>query len=213
MVHKSCKTISAALAYDCPDTGEVLILIVNQAIYIPSLTHNLLCPMQLWMNDVQVSDQPKFLTDNPDNKTHALVLKDQDDEDFVIPLDLCGVTSYFPTRTPTSDEYASCRRFDLTSPDPPWDPQDDSFARMKCRPERPSNDRFPPFAQGDPMTLSRLCFLIRDRRKPHASRLLCKHAWRLFPLHKLPLLEKLSMPRLWHVDGDVDWNVQRIPFE
>ena len=129
VVHKSCKTISAALAYDCPDTGEVLILLVNQAIYIPSLTHNLLCPMQLWMNDVQVSDQPKFLTDNPDNKTHALVLRDQDDEDFVIPLDLCGVTSYFPTRTPTSDEYASCRRFDLTSPDPPWDPQNDSFAR------------------------------------------------------------------------------------
>ena len=66
--------------------------------------------MQLWMNDVQVSDQPKYLTDNPDASTHALVLKDSDDEDYVIPLDLHGVTSYFPTRTPTSEEFASCHR-------------------------------------------------------------------------------------------------------
>ena len=43
----SLQTVSAALAYDSPDTGETLILVVHQAIYLPYLPHNLLSPMQL----------------------------------------------------------------------------------------------------------------------------------------------------------------------
>ena len=42
---KDLKVVSAAIAYDCPDTGEVIIIKINQAIYIKSMFHNLLCPM------------------------------------------------------------------------------------------------------------------------------------------------------------------------
>ena len=40
-------TISAAMAYDLPDTGETVILLVHQAMHIPHLPHNLISPMQL----------------------------------------------------------------------------------------------------------------------------------------------------------------------
>jgi hypothetical protein len=41
------RTVSAALAYDDALTGQTIILIVNQAIYIPDLAHNLLSTMQV----------------------------------------------------------------------------------------------------------------------------------------------------------------------
>ena len=43
---KQYDTVSSALAYDHPQTGEVLLLVLHQAIHIPHLDHHLLCPMQ-----------------------------------------------------------------------------------------------------------------------------------------------------------------------
>ncbi len=43
---KTYATISGALAYDDPVTGEVYHLVINQAIHISPLDHHLLCPMQ-----------------------------------------------------------------------------------------------------------------------------------------------------------------------
>jgi hypothetical protein len=37
--------VSGALAYDDPITGEVLLLVIHQAIYIKEITNHLLCPM------------------------------------------------------------------------------------------------------------------------------------------------------------------------
>jgi hypothetical protein len=94
----SLRTVSAALAYDSPDTGETLILVVHQAIHLPSLPHNLLSPMQLRLNDVKVNDIPKFLTENPTAYDHAIVTTGCDtDDELLIPLSLDGVVSVFWT--------------------------------------------------------------------------------------------------------------------
>ena len=55
---KDLKVVAAVLAYDCPKTGEVIILRINQAIYIKSMSNNLLCPMQLRANDIKLFDCP-----------------------------------------------------------------------------------------------------------------------------------------------------------
>jgi hypothetical protein len=39
---KDLRTVTAALAYDYPITGETVILLIHQAIYIPEIGHNLL---------------------------------------------------------------------------------------------------------------------------------------------------------------------------
>jgi hypothetical protein len=54
------RTVTAVVAYDDPVSGETILLIINQAIYIPTLEHNLLCPMQMRLNDVLVSEIPSF---------------------------------------------------------------------------------------------------------------------------------------------------------
>ena len=38
---KNCRTVSAAVAYDSPNGGEVIVLVMHQAIYIPGMDHNL----------------------------------------------------------------------------------------------------------------------------------------------------------------------------
>jgi hypothetical protein len=54
------QTVSAALAYDDLTSGVVRILIIHQAILFGPTDHNLLCPMQLRMNDVRVEEIPNF---------------------------------------------------------------------------------------------------------------------------------------------------------
>ena len=44
--------VNAAVAYDCPHSGEVIILKINQAIHIDTMCNNLLNNMQFRMNEV-----------------------------------------------------------------------------------------------------------------------------------------------------------------
>ena len=69
---KDKNVVDVAVAYDCPHTGEVLILKINQAIHINFMEHNLLCVMQCRLNDVKIFDCPKFLTDNPTTLYHSI---------------------------------------------------------------------------------------------------------------------------------------------
>lgn len=50
------KVVDVAIAYDSPRNGMVHILRINQAVLVPTIEHNLLCPMQLRLNDVDVND-------------------------------------------------------------------------------------------------------------------------------------------------------------
>ena len=68
------QTVSAAVAYESPTTGEVFIIEVHQAILIDHLHNNILCPMQTRMYDVKVNDIPKYLTDNTTDQTYSLVM-------------------------------------------------------------------------------------------------------------------------------------------
>ena len=91
---RDIKVVSAVVAYDDPVSGEPILLQINQAVYIPTVRSNLLCPMQVRLHDVKVDECPKFLSDNPTDKTHAIVLNEGEDDEYLIPLSLNGVTSY-----------------------------------------------------------------------------------------------------------------------
>ena len=106
-VSKGLRTVSVALAYDDPVSGETVILLVNQAIHIPDISHkNLLLTMQVRLNDVRINDCPRFLSENVSDVTHSIVIPDEDsDQPYIIPLALQGVTSTFPTRKPTREEF------------------------------------------------------------------------------------------------------------
>jgi hypothetical protein len=66
--------ITGALAYDHPE-GETFIIVVNQALSIPTLDDNLVCTNQCRMNDVIIDECPKYLSPNPTDDTHTLTCK------------------------------------------------------------------------------------------------------------------------------------------
>ena len=150
-----CNVPAALAYYDDAMTGQIVILVVNQAIYIPDLNHKLLGTMQLRLNDVKVNDVPHFLTDKPDENTHSLV-KPTGDDPYVIPLTLKGVaSSSFPTRKPTQDEYETLPHLHLTSDEPQHDPHDPGYAEHEevlCNYVLATGDRI-----GAPPPVHRIC--------------------------------------------------------
>jgi hypothetical protein len=103
-------TVSGVIGYVHPLDGKQYYLVIHQAIHIPSLQHNLLCPMQLCINDIIINEQPKFMTEDPDNQCHALIVLIKDDESSVIRLMLDGSTSYFPTFKPKRSSMRPLRK-------------------------------------------------------------------------------------------------------
>ena len=81
------------------------ILVVHQAIRIQTTESNLLCPMQVQMNDIKVDKTLKVFTENPTDIMHAISSKNGDGIQVPIPLSLRAVTSYFPTGKPTKEEF------------------------------------------------------------------------------------------------------------
>jgi hypothetical protein len=98
------------------------------------MQHNLLATMQLRLNDLIVNNIPKFLTDKPNEFTHTVTVRGKSadpDDRIVIPLTIHGVTSSYPTRKPSAQEYESCRLYDLTFESPDYNPHDITYSRQE----------------------------------------------------------------------------------
>jgi hypothetical protein len=110
-------------------------LIINQAIHIPHLDHQLLCPMQCCVNDMIVNNQPKFLATDPTDQTHALTLTDPNNplQPVILPLTLRGVTLVLNLRSMTIDEFNSHDHLRLhsTSETLTWDPTTDLYEQQE----------------------------------------------------------------------------------
>ena len=152
---RNLRTISGALAYDDPTSGNTVVLIIHQAIHIPTMKHNLLTPMQLRMNDIRVRDIPRFLIDTrgtEDDEHHAITIPgNEETADYIIPLSLHGIISFFPTRKPSTHEFDTCTRYELTYESPLWDPSSTDFLDQETNAQhahRPGRAR----ATGDHVT-------------------------------------------------------------
>ena len=131
----NCRTVSAVVAYDHPETGDVYMLVLHQAILLPKMKSNLLCPMQMRDNDIRVNDEPKHMALNPTDEDHAITIQGlQDKEALQIPLSIRGVISYFPSRKPTRQEWEASdlsRQLELTAEAPEWDPTTSHFEEQE----------------------------------------------------------------------------------
>ena len=129
------KIVSVSYAYDDPTTGEVWQLVVNQAIYAPTMPNSLLCPMQMRMNDVVINECPRCVATDPTDDTHTIRARGMDGTITRIPLTVKGVTSCVLIRKTNETEYLECKRnkriIELTAEDPVWDPHDTQFERAE----------------------------------------------------------------------------------
>ena len=133
----NCRIISAVVAYDHPASGDIYLLVIHQAILIPDKPNNLLCPMQLRDHGLAVNDEPKYMALNPMEEHRAITFRDRNTQGgglLRIPLELHGVTSYFPSRKPTKEEYENTPedlRVELTAEAPDWDPASKTFQQQE----------------------------------------------------------------------------------
>jgi len=129
---RKATVVDAAIKYTRRDTGDPMILLINQAILVPEVDHCLLCPMQCRINGVEINEVPRFLTSNPTTSSHSIVIADPTDDahHYTIPLQLEGVVSYFEYTLPTSAEFEdeNIPHLELTAEGPAWEPYDDDYA-------------------------------------------------------------------------------------
>jgi hypothetical protein len=112
---KDVPIASVATAWDSPEDGRTLILVINKALYFGNrMNHTLLCPNQLWFNGIKVHDMPKACDPS---SPRAIIIPGQ----IQFPLELHGVISFLKTRKPTEEKILKCDRFELTS-SAQWNP-------------------------------------------------------------------------------------------
>ncbi len=116
--------VDGAVAYDCPYSRETSILLVRNALYIPSMDHNLIPPFIMRAGGVTVNDVPKIHCTDPTVDDHCIVFGDKD---FRIPLQLIGTFSYFHSRLPTVQELHDCDKYFITPDARDWNPHCTSF--------------------------------------------------------------------------------------
>ena len=126
-----CPTISRAIVYDHPISGQVYILVYHQAINFPRLKNHLMCPMQSHLAGVRINELPKFLAEDPYEQTHAIIFDDplNPNEPLITLLVLKGVTMYFPSSKPRESEYSDelIPYIDMTIEAPVYEPIETSF--------------------------------------------------------------------------------------
>jgi hypothetical protein len=123
---KQVPIVDAAISYDCPYTQQTHLLIIRNALYIPSMKNNLLPPFILREAGLQVKDVPKIHVDDPDVSDHSITFPD---DNLRIPLQLWGIFSFFHTRIPTLDEITHAEPIFLTPDSHNWDPYSEHFAK------------------------------------------------------------------------------------
>ena len=124
------QVVTAAIAYDDPNTLQTHILIFHQALYIPTMDRHLLATFQLRDHGVIVNETPLLHTDSGQwhVSTHTL---HHPDCDVVLPLTLEGTMSGLDVRQLTWEEIdnidGNVVHLHMTS-SATWDPHSPHFA-------------------------------------------------------------------------------------
>ena len=120
---KECYTISGTLAYTHPFTGIRYHLVIHQAVHMPELRHQFLCPMQSQVDGVTITEYPSIYCNESDQESHAIVTEYEYGDNVILPFFLNGVTSHLDVNTLSRDEFEAhdCPWLNLTHCDPTWD--------------------------------------------------------------------------------------------
>ena len=70
------REVNDTVCYDNPHNGQKYTLMINHMVQISGLPNHLSCPMQCWLNGVQIDEVPKFLADSPSKTAYAIQIRD-----------------------------------------------------------------------------------------------------------------------------------------
>ena len=124
--------VDAVIAYDCPYSLKTYLLVARNALYIPSMSHNLIPPFILREAGQQVNEMAKRYADQPTKQHHSIY---DPDTKLRIPLNVRGMFSYFPTRSLIQDEIVNngCYEAIFLTPDSTrWNPHEEERAEQEA---------------------------------------------------------------------------------
>ena len=116
--------VDATIKYNNPYNGKSCMLVLRNALYVPSMDNNLIPPFMLREMGVAVNDVPKIHKEEPTVDDHAITFVETG---FQIPLSLWGIFSYFPTSKPTHDDLLNPNEVYILSP-ATWNPHSDAYS-------------------------------------------------------------------------------------
>ena len=121
------KIVDAAVKYECPYTGQEYVLIIRNALHVPSMANNLIPPFMLREIGIKVKDTPKIHCDDPTARDHAIEFPGLDSRSCYY----CGV--YFPTfpRPSQQRSYYKTEEVNMLTPNQ-WNPHDEAFAHNEA---------------------------------------------------------------------------------
>ena len=108
---KDAPIVDGALAYDCPYTSVVYVLVVRNALQVPLMDHNLVSSFIMRADGDVVNCVPKIHCEDPAVDKHCIAF---DNSNLWILLQLNGVFSYFHTIVSTERELNECEKVLLT---------------------------------------------------------------------------------------------------
>ena len=117
--------VDAAVKHESPFDGFECILVIRNALYVPSMKYNLIPPFMVREAGVKLKETPKIQVDDPSEEDHAIFFPETG---LRIPLSLWGTFSYFPSTKPTKDELDNSDNVYLLTPSQ-WNPHTDAYAR------------------------------------------------------------------------------------
>ena len=97
----TAELVHAAVRYESPYNGKTYILVIRNAIYVPTMNNNLIPPFMMREAGIHVNERAKIHTSEPTIDDHSIVFPSTG---FQIPLSLHGVFSFFPSDKPTEDD-------------------------------------------------------------------------------------------------------------
>ena len=116
--------VDATVKYNNPYNGKTHTLVLRNALYVPSMEHNLISPFMLREMGVIVNDVHKIHKEDPTVDDHTMTFVETG---FRIPLSLWGIFSYFPTSKPTHDDLLNPNEVYILSP-ATWNPHSDAYS-------------------------------------------------------------------------------------
>ena len=116
--------VDAAIYYEGQQDGKEYILVIRNAISVPSMQHNLIPPFIMREKGIHVNDVPKIHLNDPVKTDHAITFPETG---LCIPLYLSGTFSYFASRKPTTYELEGVDDVYVLTPDR-FNPHDEAYA-------------------------------------------------------------------------------------
>jgi hypothetical protein len=116
--------VDVAVRYESPFDGKVYILVIRNALYVPSMKYNLVPPLVMRQTGIIVRDTPKIHMEEPTEEDHASTFPETG---FRIPLSLTGAFSFFPTTKPSVNDLIDPEEVYILTP-ATWNPHLDKYA-------------------------------------------------------------------------------------